>query len=122
MTRREEQRKAADRARRDRAPWRSWYGTKAWKLRRSRQLHAEPLCAPCKAAGRSRPAYVANHNPPHRGDRHAFFHGPLESMCKSCHDSAAQREDAQGFNREVGQDGWPRDPRHPFNRERKGGS
>lgn len=118
MTRRDESRKAADRKRAEQKPFRKWYASKAWKLRRARQLNAVPYCEPCKRAGRSRPATVANHKVPHRGDRHLFFDGELESTCKECHDSAIQRAELEGFSREVDADGWPVDPRHPFNRRR----
>lgn len=106
-------------ARRRRAkPWRKWYATKEWALRRSRQLERHPWCQPCKALGKTRPAQVANHDPPHRGNRKQFFEGPLVSMCKTCHDSAEQREERQGFGLGLDQDGWPADPHHPFNRGR----
>lgn len=112
---REISRKAADRKRRQTQPWRRWYFTKAWKLRRQRQLARVSWCEPCKRAGRSRIATIANHKIPHRGDRELFFRGELESACKQCHDQAIQREELEGFSREVGGDGWPSDPKHPFN-------
>ena len=111
-------RRAADARRRQAKPWRKWYATKAWKQRRRDQLTRIPWCEPCKAQGRSRPATVANHNPPHRGDRIAFFRGPLESVCKECHDGAIQRAELAGFRATVDDDGWPSDPAHPFNRRR----
>lgn len=117
MTRRRESRRAADRKRADEQPWRRWYFTNRWKARRLAQLGRVPWCEPCKAAGRSRPATVADHDPPHRGDEHAFFHGPLKSLCDTCHSSAKQREEREGFSRALDPStGWPTDPRHPFNR------
>lgn len=115
MTRRREQRQAADRKRSLIKPSRKWYGTRAWKRRRAIQLNAVPWCEPCKRAGRSRPANTANHNPRHNEDRHAFFHGPLESVCAECHNSPIQRAEFEGFSREIDGDGWPVDPAHPFN-------
>ncbi len=118
MTRREDANAAYD-ARRWRAlPWRAWYSTKAWRLRRKVQLAKVPWCEPCKAMGMSRPATVANHNPPHNGDRRRFFHGPLESTCKPCHDAMIQKAEGLGFRPDLDQDGWPADPSHPFNRTR----
>ena len=111
-------RQDADAKRAREKPWRAWYSTRAWKRRRRDQLFCIPWCEPCKAQGRSRRARVANHNPPHRGDRWAFFHGPLESVCKPCHDSAIQRAENEGFRRDVDDDGWPSDPAHPFNRRK----
>lgn len=120
MNRRDESRREADRKRWANKPSRRWYPTKAWKLRRAAQLNRVPWCEPCKRAGRSRPATVANHNPPHKEDRFAFFHGPLESCCQPCHDSAVQRAELEGFRRDVGDDGWPLDSDHPFNRRGHG--
>lgn len=100
--------------RRKAKPWRRWYSLKAWRLRRARQLHAQPWCEPCARAGRTRAATVANHNPPHRGVWRQFISGPLESVCKECHDSLIQREEIEGFSRAVDDDGWPVDPQHPF--------
>lgn len=105
-----------DARRRKAKPWRKWYSLKAWRVRRQRQLHAQPWCEPCARAGRSRPATVANHNPPHRGSWRQFISGPLESVCKECHDSAIQREEIEGFSRALDADGWPVDDQHPFNR------
>jgi 5-methylcytosine-specific restriction enzyme A len=118
MNRRTEQRRAADKKRSAAFPWRKWYFTKAWKTRRDRQLKKIPWCEPCKRMGKSRIARVANHKTPHRGDRELFFRGPIESTCKNCHDQAIQREENEGFSREIDVDGWPTDSRHPFNRER----
>jgi 5-methylcytosine-specific restriction protein A len=115
---REQSRRAADQARRKKQPWRKWYYTKAWKLRRKAQLDRIPWCEPCKRLGKSRIAVIANHKVPHRGDRELFFRGTLESACKNCHDQAIQRAEAEGFSREIDADGWPIDPNHAFNRKR----
>jgi 5-methylcytosine-specific restriction enzyme A len=39
-------------------------------------------------------ATVAHHLVPHRGDWQLFIAGDLQSLCKRCHDSEAQAEDA----------------------------
>ncbi len=111
-------RKAADAKRRKTQPWRRWYYTKTWKLRRKAQLDRIPWCEPCKRLGKSRKATVANHKKPHRGDRELFFRGEIESACKNCHDQAIQREEREGFSREIDTDGWPIDEKHPFNSPR----
>lgn len=118
MTRRDDSRKAADTKRRKTMPWRKWYATPAWRIRRAKQLAATPWCEPCAAQGRTRKATVANHKEPHRGDREKFDHGPLESTCSNCHDQAIQRAEIEGFQRLIGEDGFPTDPDHPFNRRR----
>lgn len=118
MSRRIDQRRAADRKRAEDKPWRKWYGSKRWIARRADQLARVPWCEPCRAAGRSRPANTADHAVPHRGDERLFLTGKLTSMCPECHSAAKQREENEGFSRSLGADGWPVDPAHPFNRAR----
>ncbi len=117
MNRETASRRAADAKRRKEKPWRQWYATPAWRIRRAEQLHRVPWCEPCKRQGRSRAATVANHKIPHRGDRALFDKGELESCCKNCHDQAIQTEERLGFERVLDDDGWPTDPAHPFNRQ-----
>jgi len=118
MADRSESRRRYDAKRAD-APARKWYATRAWQARRKEQLHRIPWCEYCKEAGRTTPAGIANHDPPHRGDRIAFFFGPLRSACKACHDSPIQRAELAGFSRNLDADGWPADARHPFNKKSK---
>lgn len=96
--------------------WHRWYKTPLWKARRRHQLERAPLCEWCGRLGRVTPATVANHNPPHRGDWTAFSTGPLESLCKACHDSEAQRDGKGGGRRGHDATGRPADPAHPWNR------
>lgn len=85
-------------------PSRRWYATAAWKRRRLNQLRSNPLCARCLALGRAREAMIADHVAPHRENRDAFWDGPLQSLCKPCHDGAKQREEAGGKGRGGGSD------------------
>lgn len=110
--------KAADAKRRKEQPWRRWYWSRRWKEKKARQKKAEPLCRSCAARGMSRAATTADHIVPHRGDPLLFWYGELQSLCDTCHSSAKQREEVEGFSRDVGGDGWPVDPRHPFNKPR----
>lgn len=110
-------RRDADAKRARENPWRAWYNTPRWRKRRAKQLFKVPWCEPCKAMGCSRPARIANHVVPHRGDPHLFWQGKLESTCKPCHDAMIQRAEREGFRRDVDDDGWPVDPQHPFNRK-----
>lgn len=98
--------------------WRDWYGLLAWKTRRNHQLRIEPLCASCLEHGRLTGATVADHNPPHKGVWNAFRLGPLQSLCADCH-NRKWANDAHGYRRDIGDDGFPLDPNHPFNRVRK---
>jgi 5-methylcytosine-specific restriction protein A len=93
---------------------RTWYGLSSWKERRRHQLQIEPLCRLCKELGKVEPATIADHFPPHGGKWNAFRTGPLRSLCKPCHD-ALQGIKHRGYRSDVGDDGLPTDPRHPFN-------
>ncbi len=62
----------------------------------------------CEDEGIVTPATVADHDPPHRGDVHKFWHGPLKSLCKRHHDSDKQRIEKGGKPKpRYGEDGWP---------------
>lgn len=98
-----------------RKDWHHLYTTEAWLRRRADQLAAEPLCRMCKEDGTITAATVADHVEPHKGDREKFFNGELQSLCKNHHDGAKAREEARGYSGAVGPDGFPTDPRHPFN-------
>jgi 5-methylcytosine-specific restriction enzyme A len=94
--------------------WRSWYNLQSWRARAKHQLQIAPLCALCEAEGRITPATIADHHPPHKGDYNAFRLGPLRSLCKPCHDGLSGFAH-KGYSSAVGDDGFPIDPRHPFN-------
>jgi hypothetical protein len=51
-------------------------------------------------------AVIVNHNPPHHGDWHQFLYGPVESLCRRCHNGEAQRRD-HGSIQQVHENGWP---------------
>lgn len=114
MNRRDESRKAADAKRRKLLPWRAWYGTAGWRIRRDKQLNKTPWCEPCRLLGKTRKATACNHKVPHRGDRKLFDIGELESCCANCHSQGIQRDENLGYRRQLGDDGWPTDPAHPF--------
>jgi hypothetical protein len=101
-------------------PWkddpRSWYQLERWRRRRRYQLMIEPVCAMCAKRGLAVPATIADHVVPHRGDWIAFLTAPLQSLCKTCHDSDKRLFELRGYNRDIGSDGWPLDPEHPANR------
>jgi 5-methylcytosine-specific restriction protein A len=104
-----------------------WYSTAKWQRRRALQLRTHPFCKLCLDKGIPVPATVADHEPPHRGDSNAFWFGPLQSLCASCHSGAKRNEEneqhppanARQFSVEVGEDGWPIDPAHPANQTRE---
>lgn len=82
------------------------YNSRAWRKRRAEQLRHEPLCRYCQRIGKVTEATVADHIEPHRGDLTKFA-GPIQSLCKPCHDSVKARE--EGGNPIIGCDeaGWP---------------
>jgi 5-methylcytosine-specific restriction enzyme A len=69
----------------------------------------------CAAKGLAVPATVADHIEPHHGDWHSFLNGELQSLCDACHNSTKRFEEIRGYSNEIGDDGWPIDPRHPAN-------
>jgi 5-methylcytosine-specific restriction protein A len=103
------------------AAWNKLRKTARWERLRAAKLRANPLCERHQKLGRVVPATVVHHKTPHKGDPRLFFAAleDLESLCKPCHDSDAQREDIQGFSSAVGNDGVPLDPHHPFNQVTK---
>lgn len=107
-----------DAKRRAEKPWRNLYKRKEWLEGRELHLTKHPLCAWCLQKGRIVPAKVVHHKVPHQGNE-ALFYDPdnWESLCKPCHDGAAQQQERIGYSQEVGTDGWPVDPKHPVNRK-----
>jgi len=95
--------------------YRQWYGLQRWRDRASLQLRTHPLCAMCLRNNIVTAATVADHIEPHRGDQHAFWYGKLQSLCQMHHNSAKKFEEAHGYSKEIGLDGWPVDPAHPVN-------
>ena len=67
-----------------------------WQQRRAAQLRAHPLCCYCGRKGIITPATVADHITPHRGDA-VLFDGPLQSLCKTCHDVEKRKEEAASY-------------------------
>lgn len=91
------------------------YRTARWKRKRDLQLKRCPLCVYCQQQGRTTLATVVDHVIPHRGDRHLFWQGELQSLCVEHHSSSKQSEERRGYARAVGIDGVPIDPLHPVN-------
>lgn len=90
------------------------YGSK-WQKARATFLAQHPLCITCKRSGKITVATVVDHITPHRGDQALFWDRKnWQPLCKPHHDRDKQREETVGFSSEVGPDGLPLDPRHPF--------
>jgi len=63
-------------------------------------------------------ANVVDHVTPHKGDGTAFVTGELQSLCELCHKSVKRQSELRGYRTDIGLDGLPTDPNHPFNRAR----
>lgn len=113
------------------AAYRRLYKTARWLNIRAHHLGTEPLCRMCKARGiindgsrrnngepqtnPKRRFLVVDHVKPHKGDETLFFSGPFQTLCPDDHDGVKQGQEARGYSTEVGADGIPIDPLHPFN-------
>lgn len=96
--------------------WRGWYSLAAWKARRLDQLTREPLCRMCLEDGHTTAATVADHIIEHKGDPDLFWHGELQSLCKTHHDATKQQIEKGGYSSAADLDGYPTDPNHPANK------
>ncbi|MCD9572201.1 HNH endonuclease [Pseudomonas protegens] len=69
-----------------------------WQKAREQYLCDNPLCVYCSKIGRTAAASVVDHKIPHRGDMTLFWdQDNWQSLCKPCHDSVKQAEEARGF-------------------------
>lgn len=96
-----------------------WYDQYRWTKRSRQQLREHPLCAKCLQKGWVAPAEVADHVVPHKDSYELFWFGDLQSLCRNCHESTKKEEEGRGYNTEIGIDGFPTDPKHPFNKQRE---
>jgi hypothetical protein len=95
------------------------YNKRRWRDRISKhQLKIEPMCRLCRAKGLIVPATVADHIEKHGGDQNKFWFGQLQSLCVECHNRAKQQIETRGYVDDIGPDGMPTDPKHPFNARR----
>jgi hypothetical protein len=72
----------------------------------------------CLQDGIVNPARVADHVTPHHGEAYAFWYGPLQSLCFDHHNATKAEIERRGFVLDIGADGFPSDPAHPFNRQK----
>jgi 5-methylcytosine-specific restriction endonuclease McrA len=90
------------------------YGNRRWVKRALNHRRENPLCVMCLEEGLIVAVEVVDHVVPHRGNYQMFWHGKLQSLCKSCHDGRKQQVDKRGFYTDIGVDGFPTDSKHPF--------
>jgi len=92
------------------------YNSHRWRCERATFLKLNPLCAMCKRRGEVSVATEVDHIIPHRGDLEVFWDtGNWQGLCKPDHDSVKAFIEANGYSKEIGDDGWPIDPQHPIN-------
>jgi 5-methylcytosine-specific restriction endonuclease McrA len=91
------------RRQRDNAPWRAWYGTKAWSdLKLRVHVRDNYTCQRtgviCGGKYPAPDSPVANHIKPHRGNPSLFWdENNIETVTKAEHDSAIQREEQESL-------------------------
>ena len=85
-----------------------------WREREKRQLEERPLCHWCLAAGRIAVATIADRVP------YGYYDGSsmMQSLCRDCH-AHKWSPNEDGYQHDIGLDGMPIDPRHPWNRKPK---
>jgi hypothetical protein len=90
------------------------YESTRWRRIRKSQLSQHPMCKFCGERGIVTVATICDHVTPHRGDVIKFWTGELQSLCLDCHLVTKRQIEERGYRLDVGLDGWPLDPRHPF--------
>jgi len=91
--------------------------TYRWQQERKRFLAMRPLCRRCEHKGKVEIATVVDHIIPHGGDPKLFWdRSNWQPLCKRCHDGAKQQQEKIGYVKDIGLDGFPTDPGHPFNK------
>jgi hypothetical protein len=79
-------------------------------------LRQQPLFKFCLERGIVTAANVVDHVTPHLSNWNAFVTGELQSPCEPSHNPAKRQIELRGYRTDIGLDGFPTDPRHPFNR------
>jgi 5-methylcytosine-specific restriction endonuclease McrA len=104
----------------ERRKYNGLYNQRAWKSIRGAFLVRFPLCQRCLGEGRLTTAEVVHHVKAHKGNLELFYDtNNLASSCKRCHDAVEQSIERRGYDRGVGEDGWPVSSDHPINQEVK---
>jgi 5-methylcytosine-specific restriction enzyme A len=88
----------------------------ARRRRTERQLEGHPLCAWCLQRGVVVVATVAEPTTVFYDDTEGLF-GEMQSLCADC-SNRKRTPNGLGYVDDIGLDGYPVDPRHPFNRPR----
>ena len=93
------------------------YNSTRWRKLRSKFLNEHPLCNYCEQRNIIKPATIVDHIVPHKGDLELFWsESNLQSLCKTCHDSAKAIKEQRGMIPGCDNDGMPLDKEHPWNK------
>lgn len=82
------------------------YGRQHRKLR-EQLLRQEPLCRPCKAKGRIRPATIADHIVPIAKGGAVHDIDNLQPICSECHVDKSNADKGHRVKRRISLSGWP---------------
>jgi hypothetical protein len=92
--------------------WSDFYKSTRWQGLRKHQLKTEPLCSFVSRRGIVTAATVADH----------IESGPRSSpasrrtLANRVHKSTKREIEVHSYRSDIGLDGYPTDPNHPFNR------
>lgn len=89
------------------------YGSQRWRVFSERFRKANPLCVRCLENGKVQASEVTDHVRPHKGDETAYWAGPFQALCKSCHDLKSIGEDASAEGVAQTHPEWLPKPRCP---------
>jgi 5-methylcytosine-specific restriction endonuclease McrA len=91
------------------------YDTALWKRTRKQHLMSDALCVMCGQRGLIVEAKIVDHIKPHKGDENLFFDPlNLQSLCKTCHDSAKKLQENNGYIVGCDAAGNPLDKNHAW--------
>lgn len=74
---------------------------------RAQLLAAEPLCRPCKQAGRTTAATIADHVVPLAKGGAPNCMENLQPICADCHLDKTNADNGKRVRQRFGADGWP---------------
>lgn len=85
------------------------YDSRQWRRLRRNHLSRNPVCVMCEREGILKPASVADHIVPYKGDETLFWDADnLQSLCARHHNSDKQSAEKGGKPKvRIGADGWP---------------
>jgi 5-methylcytosine-specific restriction endonuclease McrA len=79
-----------------------------WRKERLHFLRLNPLCVYCLELGATKAAEVVDHIVPHKGSHDLFWDVEnWQPLCKRCHDSVKQKEEATGRRVGINALGYP---------------